>query len=59
MTFCGLTGDFIDGKRTGVTLYLGEDFELHLSVDGLLTQNERRYRYTSNEWKKKQVLFEN
>lgn len=36
------TGDFINGKRTGVTLFLGDAFELHLSVDGLLSQGETR-----------------
>ncbi|XP_035498752.2 von Willebrand factor isoform X2 [Scophthalmus maximus] len=37
-----LLGDFVNGKRTGVTLYLGDAFELHLSVDGRLTQGENR-----------------
>uniref|UniRef100_A0A4W6D791 von Willebrand factor n=1 Tax=Lates calcarifer TaxID=8187 RepID=A0A4W6D791_LATCA len=37
-----LLGDFANGKRTGVTLFLGDAFELHLSVDGRLTQGEKR-----------------
>lgn len=36
------TGDFVDGKRTGVTLFLGDAFELHLSADGWLSQGENR-----------------
>ncbi|XP_057693186.1 von Willebrand factor [Corythoichthys intestinalis] len=36
-----LLGDFAGGKRTGVTLFLGEVFELHLSVDGKLSQSEK------------------
>ncbi|NP_001265809.1 von Willebrand factor precursor [Oryzias latipes] len=37
-----LLGDFHNGKRTGVTLFLGDAFELHLSVDGFLSQREKR-----------------
>ncbi|XP_023259719.1 von Willebrand factor isoform X2 [Seriola lalandi dorsalis] len=37
-----LLGDFVNGKRTGVTLFLGDAWELHLSVDGRLTQGEKR-----------------
>ncbi|TNN00902.1 hypothetical protein fugu_012148, partial [Takifugu bimaculatus] len=37
-----LLGDFVDGKRTGVTLFLGDAFELHLSVDGQLSQGDKR-----------------
>ncbi|XP_036961883.1 von Willebrand factor isoform X3 [Acanthopagrus latus] len=37
-----LLGDFVGGKRTGVTLFLGDAFELHLSVDGRLSQGEKR-----------------
>uniref|UniRef100_A0A8C4DJ53 von Willebrand factor n=1 Tax=Dicentrarchus labrax TaxID=13489 RepID=A0A8C4DJ53_DICLA len=37
-----LLGDFVNGKRTGVTLFLGDAFELHLSADGRLSQGERR-----------------
>ncbi|KAM9854763.1 von Willebrand factor [Aulostomus maculatus] len=36
-----LLGDLVSGKRTGVTLFLGEVFELHLSVDGHLSQGEK------------------
>lgn len=36
------TGDLVDGKRTGVTLFLGDAFELHLSVDGQLSQGDKR-----------------
>uniref|UniRef100_A0A8C9SUE5 von Willebrand factor n=1 Tax=Scleropages formosus TaxID=113540 RepID=A0A8C9SUE5_SCLFO len=37
-----LLGDFQHGKRRGVTVYLGELYELHLSVDGRLTQGDTR-----------------
>uniref|UniRef100_A0A8D0ARC9 von Willebrand factor n=1 Tax=Sander lucioperca TaxID=283035 RepID=A0A8D0ARC9_SANLU len=37
-----LLGDFVNGKRTGVTLFLGDAFELHLSVDGRLSQGGKR-----------------
>ncbi|XP_030587138.1 von Willebrand factor [Archocentrus centrarchus] len=37
-----LLGDFQNGKRTGVTLFLGDVFELRLSVDGRLSQGEKR-----------------
>ncbi|XP_047452758.1 von Willebrand factor [Mugil cephalus] len=37
-----LLGDFVNGKRAGVTLFLGDAFELHLSVDGILSQGENR-----------------
>uniref|UniRef100_A0A8C8MEA0 von Willebrand factor n=1 Tax=Oncorhynchus tshawytscha TaxID=74940 RepID=A0A8C8MEA0_ONCTS len=37
-----LLGDFVRGQRSGVTLFLGEVFELHLSVDGRLSQREKR-----------------
>lgn len=36
-----LLGDFADGKRVGITLFLGEAFELHLSMDGILSQGEK------------------
>ncbi|KAK7891491.1 hypothetical protein WMY93_023454 [Mugilogobius chulae] len=36
-----LIGDFVDGRRVGVTLFLGEAFELHLSVDGILSQGDK------------------
>ncbi|CAL8374175.1 unnamed protein product [Arctogadus glacialis] len=36
-----LLGDFIDGRRTGVTLFLGDAFELRLSVDGRLSQGNK------------------
>ncbi|KAF7224520.1 von Willebrand factor isoform X2 [Nothobranchius furzeri] len=36
-----LLGDFQDGKRSGVTLFLGDAFELHLSNDGRLSQGEK------------------
>ncbi len=38
-------GDFVGGKRTGVTLFLGEAFELHLSVDGRLSQGDKRLHF--------------
>ncbi|XP_029010472.1 LOW QUALITY PROTEIN: von Willebrand factor [Betta splendens] len=37
-----LLGDFMNGKRIGVTLFLGDAFELHLSADGRLTQGDKR-----------------
>ncbi|XP_056137639.1 von Willebrand factor isoform X2 [Lampris incognitus] len=37
-----LLGDFVHGRRSGVTLFLGDVFELHLSVDGTLSQGEKR-----------------
>eukprot|EP00064_Thunnus_orientalis_P004368 superscaffoldBa00000394_g4379 len=37
-----LLGDFVGGKRTGVTLFVGDAFELHMSVDGRLSQGEKR-----------------
>lgn len=37
-----LLGDFVNGRRTGVTLFLGDAFELHLSVNGQLSQGETR-----------------
>ncbi|KAL0968924.1 hypothetical protein UPYG_G00273790, partial [Umbra pygmaea] len=37
-----LLGDFVRGQRSGVTLFLGEVFELHLSVDGRLSQGQQR-----------------
>uniref|UniRef100_A0A3B4BK09 von Willebrand factor n=1 Tax=Periophthalmus magnuspinnatus TaxID=409849 RepID=A0A3B4BK09_9GOBI len=33
--------DFVNGKRVGITLFLGEAFELHMSVDGILSQGEK------------------
>ncbi len=41
---CLRLGDFSHGKRKGVTLFLGEFFELHLSVDGTLSQGAERYK---------------
>ncbi|KAK9516736.1 hypothetical protein VZT92_024651 [Zoarces viviparus] len=37
-----LLGDFVNGKRTGVTLFLGDAFELQLSVNGRLSQGEKK-----------------
>ncbi|MEQ2275343.1 hypothetical protein XENORESO_002286, partial [Xenotaenia resolanae] len=37
-----LLGDFQNGKRTGITLFLGDVFELHLSVDGQLSEGGKR-----------------
>lgn len=42
-SFCSSTGDFVNGRRTGVTLFLGDAFELHLSVNGQLSQGETRF----------------
>ncbi|KAM6960602.1 von Willebrand factor [Aplochiton taeniatus] len=35
-----LLGDYVHGRRSGVTLFLGDVFELHLSADGRLSQGE-------------------
>lgn len=40
-------GDFVNGRRAGVTLFLGDAFELHLSVDGQLSQGETRFERKS------------
>ncbi|XP_068596007.1 von Willebrand factor [Brachionichthys hirsutus] len=37
-----LLGDFVNGRRTGLTLFLGDAFELRLSVDGRLAQGDKR-----------------
>ncbi|XP_031420651.2 von Willebrand factor, partial [Clupea harengus] len=37
-----ILGDFSNGKRKGVTLFLGEFFELRLSVDGTLSRGAER-----------------
>lgn len=44
------TGDFVNGKITGVTLFLGDAFELHLSVGGRLSQGEKRLGNLSNQF---------
>lgn len=49
------TGDLVDGKRTGVTLFLGDAFELHLSVDGQLSQGDKRLHICGGE--KKFIIF--
>lgn len=36
------TADLVGGQRTGVTVFLGDAFELSLSVDGQLSQGEER-----------------
>ena len=36
------SGDLIEGRRVGVTLFLGDAFELRLSVNGLLSQGDNR-----------------
>lgn len=36
------TADLVGGKRTGVTVFLGDTFELRLSVDGQLSQGDER-----------------
>lgn len=42
MVYTQYTGEFVNGRRAGVTLFLGDAFELHLSVDGMLSQGETR-----------------
>uniref|UniRef100_A0A3Q2CUH6 von Willebrand factor n=1 Tax=Cyprinodon variegatus TaxID=28743 RepID=A0A3Q2CUH6_CYPVA len=37
-----LLGDFQNGKRTGITLFLGDVFGLHLSIDGQLSEGGKR-----------------
>ncbi|XP_028306519.1 von Willebrand factor isoform X2 [Gouania willdenowi] len=36
-----LLGDFLHGQRSGITLFLGEAFQLRISVDGILSQEEK------------------
>ncbi|XP_053533763.1 von Willebrand factor [Ictalurus punctatus] len=45
-----ILGDFSQGRRKGVSVFLGEIFELNLSVDGALTQQGERLQlpYASN-----------
>ncbi|XP_053356531.1 von Willebrand factor [Clarias gariepinus] len=45
-----ILGDLSQGKRKGVSVFLGEVFELNLSVDGALTQQGERVQlpYASN-----------
>ncbi|XP_006633894.3 von Willebrand factor [Lepisosteus oculatus] len=45
-----LLGDYHNGQRKGVTVFLGEFFELHLSLEGAVTQGETRLSlpYASN-----------
>ncbi|NXQ11248.1 VWF factor, partial [Peucedramus taeniatus] len=37
-----LLGDYQDGDKTGFSVYLGEYFSLHLSLDGAVMQEEKR-----------------
>ncbi|XP_066540767.1 von Willebrand factor [Hoplias malabaricus] len=37
-----ILGDFSQGRRKGVTIFLGEAVELHLTVDGTLSQGAER-----------------
>ncbi|XP_029453126.1 von Willebrand factor [Rhinatrema bivittatum] len=45
-----LLGDYQHGKRKSISLYLGEYFDLHLFLDGSVTQGEKRMHtpYASN-----------
>ncbi|GAA6108956.1 von Willebrand factor, partial [Tachysurus ichikawai] len=45
-----ILGDFLQGRKKGVSVFLGEIFELRLSVDGILTQQGERLQlpYASN-----------
>lgn len=50
-TICPVnTGDFLNGKRTGVTLFVGDAFELHLSVSGQISQGEKRSADLSHQF---------
>lgn len=42
------TADMVGGKRTGVTVFLGEAFDLRLSVDGQLSQGDERLHICEN-----------
>lgn len=43
--------DFVGGKRTGVSVFLGDTFELRLSVDGRLSQgDERSLNHFAPDW---------
>lgn len=42
------TADLVGGKRTGVTMFLGDAFELRLSVDGQLSQGDERWHVCEN-----------
>lgn len=42
------TADLVGGKRTGVTVFLGDAFELRLSVDGQLSQGDERLHICEN-----------
>ncbi|XP_015687151.1 von Willebrand factor-like [Protobothrops mucrosquamatus] len=37
-----LLGDYHNGKRISLSLYLGEYFEIHLFLNGTVTQGEKR-----------------
>uniref|UniRef100_A0A673N084 VWFD domain-containing protein n=1 Tax=Sinocyclocheilus rhinocerous TaxID=307959 RepID=A0A673N084_9TELE len=45
-----ILGDFSHGKRKGVTLFLGEFFELLLSVDGTLSQGAESSVFAGEEF---------
>lgn len=42
------TADLVGGQRAGVTVFLGDAFELRLSVDGQLSQGEERLHICEN-----------
>lgn len=37
-----LSGDFQSGKRVSLSVYLGEFFDIHLFVNGTVTQGDKR-----------------
>ncbi|NWI97475.1 VWF factor, partial [Pitta sordida] len=37
-----LLGDYQDGEKSGFSVYLGEYFNLHFSLDGAVSQEEKR-----------------
>lgn len=51
------TGDLVDGKRTGVTLFLRDAYELHLSVDGQLSQGDKRLQICGGGMGGQPIIF--
>lgn len=41
-TFFFLSGNFQDGKRVSLSVYLGEFFDIHLFVNGTVMQGDQR-----------------
>lgn len=41
-SFFSLSGDFQDGKRVSLSVYLGEFFDIHVFVNGTVLQGDQR-----------------